>query len=58
MTGAQDTRNDILDLIEEVKFLRETCDLHFPELPPKAEGTITVASPACDPWANEWPGNP
>ena len=57
MTGAQATRDDVMDLIEEVKFLRDTCDLPCPDLP-KATIPATVASSSCDPWANEWPGNP
>lgn len=57
MQGLSASNNDILDLIQEIQFLRETYDLPAPELPPKQPVTITSEHVVAEPWT-EWPGNP
>lgn len=56
--GLGASNDDVLDLIQEVVFLRDTYNLPSPDLPipKKAEPQTSTLSP--DPWAEEWPGNP
>lgn len=55
--GLQASREDILDLIEEIQYLRVTCDMDPVALPPRQDLPIP-AGIRSDPWAEEWPGNP
>lgn len=57
MEGLSASREDVLDLIDEIQHLRVTCDLPTAQIPPNALITIgTDRQP--DPWAVEWPVNP
>ncbi len=52
------TRDDILDLIDEIKFLRMTLDMAYPELPPRPDVPVQLQDGKWpDPWAEEFPGN-
>ncbi len=58
MEGLSCSREDILDLIDEIKFLRITLDWAYPDLPP-APPTVEVLENGLvpDPWAEEFTGN-
>ena len=57
MEGLSASREDVLDLIDEIQHLRTTCDLPAAALPPATLVTIgTDRDP--DPWGIEWPPNP
>jgi len=57
--GLHATRDDVLDLIDEIKFLRMTLDMAYPELPPRPIVPVVVQNGLFpDPWADEFPGNP
>lgn len=53
------TRDDVLDLIDEIKFLRMTLNMSYPELPARQDLTPVVLEDGKlpDPWANEFTGN-
>ena len=55
--GLHATRDDILDLIDEIKFLRITLDMAYPELPPRTEVPVSHDDLMPDPWSTEFPGN-
>ena len=56
--GLHATRDDILDLIDEIKFLRMTLDMAYPELPDRPEVPVVLQSELMpDPWSEEFPGN-
>lgn len=63
--GLSASNEDILDLIEEVTYLRDTYNIPTPELPKRPAPTrlrlvdcTTPTTLSPDPWAEEWPGNP
>ncbi len=53
------SREDVLDLIDEIKYLRETLDLPTPECSPFPTTPRVVLQDGLmpDPWADEFPGN-
>lgn len=52
------TRDDILDLIDEIKFLRITLNMSYPELPPRTEAPVVLQDGMLpDPWSEEFTGN-
>ena len=57
--GLSTSRDDILDLIDEIKFLRITLDMSYPKLPPEPPLTPVALEGDLmpDPWADEIPGN-
>lgn len=54
MKGINASKDDVLDLIEEVCHLRAHYEGDAPNLP-KTRNSLT---PFPDPWSDEWPGNP
>lgn len=59
MEGLNCSRDDVLDLIDEIKFLRITLDMSYPQLPPPRPFPAVVLDSGLmpDPWAEELPGN-
>ena len=57
--GLSTSRDDILDLIDEIKFLRTTLDMTIPSIPPEPPLTSVALEGDLmpDPWADELPGN-
>ena len=57
--GLNTSRDDVLDLIDEIKFLRITLDMTVPQLPPEPPLTDVVLDGDLmpDPWASEATGN-
>lgn len=57
--GLSCSRDDVLDLIDEIKFLRITLDMSYPKLPPEPQFTAVVLDGDLmpDPWADEFTGN-
>ena len=60
LEGSMASREDVLDLIDEIKFLRISLDMTEPELPPAPTTTPVALEDGLmpDPWADEFPGNP
>lgn len=56
MSGINASKDDLLDLIEEICHLRITCDMPAPPLPKTRDNFHQLLFP--DAWASEWPGNP
>lgn len=59
MEGMSTSRDDILDLIDEIKFLRTTLDMTIPQIPPEPPLTVVALEGDLmpDPWADEATGN-
>ena len=62
MEGINTSRDDVLDLIDEIRHLSMFCGMDIPKMPvvapvppPMTDEQIEKLS---DPWADEWPGNP
>lgn len=56
MEGINATRDDVLDLIEEIIHLRTAADFDTLPIPPPHPQPDPTLFP--NPWAEEWPGNP
>lgn len=58
MEGLSCSRDDVLDLIDEIKYLRITLDWTYPEIPPRPAMPVVLDGQLFpDPWAEEFPGN-
>ena len=59
MEGMNTSRDDILDLIDEIKFLRTSLDMTIPQIPPELPTTPVQLDGGLmpDPWADEVTGN-
>ena len=57
--GLQASRDDVLDLIDEIQYLRATCDLPVADFTNSRTMTVVIGSDQTpDPWETEWPPNP